>query len=286
VAWRGSGSREWLAFSVIAWCLAAAFMIAWGRALLSNQWAPIASRYVILGSISWALLLWLLLERLLIRFPRPRWWLAAVLGPLLILNVAANASHGSAGRLFAAAAENAIRAHRELGSFARATTPPYPDPERADALVRAVATRGIYQLPAVTSLPLAFPRNLPVNDAKEIGDAAYFIEDVSIGPQEVCVRGWAFRNDATSRPGDIAIVFRASDRLVAYEATPQLRPDVAESFARWDAIYSGFELRLRRERLPAGTLSLGIGFELAGTPEYMMTAYTVANPLDRTSSLP
>lgn len=285
-AWRGSARREWLAFAIIAWCLAASFMIAWGRALLSNEWAPIASRYVILGSISWALLLWVLLERILIRSRRPRRWVAAVLGPLLILNVAANATHASAGRLFAAAAENAVRAHWELGSFARAVTPPYPDPERADALVRAAASRGIYQLPARTPLPFAFPREMPVINAREIGDAAYFIEDVSVDAREVRVRGWAFRNDETSRPGDIAIVFRASDQLVAYEASPQLRPDVAESFARWDAIYSGFELRLRRERLPAGTMSLGIGFELAGTPEYMMTAHTVANSLDRTSSLP
>lgn len=279
-ALRGATSREWFAFSVIAWCLAAALMIAWGRALLSNTWAPVASRYVILSSICWALLLWLLLERILVRFPGVRWWPAPVLGSLLVFNLAANRAYENAGRIFATAAEHAIRTYHDQGSFAQAATPPYPDPERADALIREVDVRGIYHLPTRSSLQYSTPRPLPVQKAKEIADAAYFIEDVVIDALEIRVRGWAFRNGETARPGDIAIVFRSSDRLVAYEAIPQTRPDVAEAFERWDAIYSGFELRLRREQLPQGDLGVGIGFDLTHSPQFMMTAHTVANRPD------
>lgn len=282
---RGASAREWFGFAVIAWCLASMGMIAWGRALLSNEWAPVASRYVILSSIAWGLLVWLMLERILARQPRLTWWPAPIVGALAIFNLTANVAHENAGRLFAAGAENAVEAFRASGSFARAVSPPYPDPERADALIREVERRGIYRLPAAATLRFARPQSMPVADAREIGDASYFIEEVAVDAAEVRVRGWAFQSDETARPGDIAVVFRTPDQLVAYEAVPRPRPDVAEAFERWDAIHAGFELRLRRERLPKGELDVAIGFELTRSPKFMMTAHKVVNRLEQDVSM-
>ncbi|PAW68812.1 MAG: hypothetical protein B9S34_01190 [Opitutia bacterium Tous-C1TDCM] len=274
---RRSAPREWFAVAVIFWCLAAIGLIAWGRALLANAWAPVASRYVILSSIAWGLFIWLLLERLLARRPGRAWWRIPVFGGLALGNVLANSAHAHTGRIFAAGAEQAVRIFRERGSFAQAATPPYPDPARADALIREAESRGIYRLPELEALHFARPPALPVRAATEIGDATYFIEDVALDRAEVRVRGWAIRRDETARPGDIAVVFRTPDQMVAYEALPQVRPDVAESIARWDGIHAGFELRLRRERLPQGSLQVGIGFDLARAPEFMMTAHTLEN---------
>jgi len=275
-AMRGATSREGFAFAIIGWCVAAMAMIAWGRALLSNEWAPVASRYVILSSVAWGLLIWLLLERLLTRQPRVAWWPAPILGALASFNLAANLTEENSGRIFAAAAENTVWEWREHGTFAHALVAPYPDPERADALIRATGERGIYRLPQ-TALPFARPRPVPVGEPAEISNASYFIEDVVIDLVEIRVRGWAFRPNETTRRGEISVVFRADDQLLAYEATPQFRPDVAKAFSRWDAIYAGFELRLKRARLPQGELGVGIGFDLDVSPEFMMTAHTVQN---------
>jgi len=283
---RGVSVREWFALAVIAWCVASIGMIAWGRALLSNEWAPVTSRYVILSSIAWGLLVWLMLERILVRYPRLTWWPAPIVGALAIFNFTANAAHENAGRIFAASAENAVEAFRAGGSFAGAVSPPYPDPERADALVHDVERRGIYRLPPKATLRFARPQSMPVADAREIGDASYFIEEVAVDSAEVRVRGWAFQRDQTARPGDIAVVFRTPDQLVAYEAVSRSRPDVAEAFERWDATHAGFELRVRRERLPKGELDLAIGFELTRSPKFMMTAQKVVNRLDQDVSTP
>ena len=49
-------------------------MIAWGRALVSDVWAPITSRYVILSSLAWALFGWVLVERAHARWGRASFW--------------------------------------------------------------------------------------------------------------------------------------------------------------------------------------------------------------------
>ena len=52
-----------------AWrcALAALAMVAWGRALGTDPWAPITSRHIMLSSVAWALLGWIGLERILVR---------------------------------------------------------------------------------------------------------------------------------------------------------------------------------------------------------------------------
>ena len=270
---QGWRQTERLPAAVIGWCLAAMAMIAWGRTLLSDPWAPLTSRYVILSSLSWALLGWILLERALVRWGRPSLWLAPIVAGLAVFNVVANEANATAGRVFALRSERALHTYYRDGTFERTETPLYPDPAKADALVRTAVERGLYRLPPRESLYLGAPQPVKLTEAEEIGDAAYFIEEASAESPEVRVRGWAFRPGRTLRPGEISIVFRtANDELLAVEPTPLLRPDVAATFARSDANYAGFEVRLPTERLPAGTLQIGICFDGGGEPEYMLTS--------------
>lgn len=277
---RGVQPRERLALGMLAWCLGAMAMIAWGRALLSSPWAPVTSRYLILSSIAWALLVWILVERGLARSARPGWWLGPVLAALAAFNIAANAAHLAAGRVFAQNAENAVLAFHRDGTFAKAEPPLYPDPDRADALVREAERRNIFHLPKRESLALTGVVPVELHETREIDDAVYFIETVEAGPASLRVRGWGFRPDEMTRLGDVSMLLRSAERIIAFEPSPRLRPDVAEAYERADAIYSGFDLSIPRELLPEGEFGIGVSFDLHGSPEYMMTANTIVTTPD------
>jgi hypothetical protein len=267
---------ERFTLAVITWCLGALALIAWGRGLLASEWAPITSRYVVLSSITCALLVWLIVERLLGWRERVgRWALAPVLVGLVGFNVSANQAHEHTGRIFAQHGEKAVAAFHRHGTFANGETQLYPDPERADALIRAAQARGIYRLPRLHSLDLADTEPVVLNQPEEIDDGCYFIEEVKEDAAEVTIRGWAFRPDEITRAGDVAVVFRSADIAIAFEATPQVRPDVAAAFERPDAMHAGFELRVPRGQLPPGVFGIGVCFDLDDGPQYMMTANTV-----------
>jgi drug/metabolite transporter superfamily protein YnfA len=274
------GTDDRLPLAVVVWCLGALGLISFGRALLAGEWAPITSRYMILSSIPCALLIWMLVERALAtwRAHEGGWAFAAVLATLVGFNLTANQAHESAGRVFAQHGEIAVAAYHRHGTFANGQTQLYPNPDRADVLIRLAQERGIYRLPALESLQLAKPKAVILHDAEEIDDGYYFIEEMEENATELNVRGWAFRPDHIARPGDVSIVFRSEDITLAFEATPHVRPDVATAYKRPDAMHSGFELRLPRDQLPAGEFGIGICFDLDDSPEYMMTANTIVIP--------
>jgi hypothetical protein len=275
---RGATGRETFAAAALVWCVGAMAMIAWGRALLSEPGTPVTSRYIILSSLAWALLLWLVLERALARSRTAPRWPVPVFAGLVLFNLAANGAHSAAGRVYAQRVEQALAAFHRHGTLAAAVAPLYPDSDRADALLRAAVARHLVALPPPAALTLATPTPIAVTDAVELADASYFIEDAAVGTDEVRVRGWAYRADETTRLGDISVIFRTPEGLLAFDAIPQLRPDVAAVEARWDALHAGFELRIPRDRLPVGELGVGVGFELDDSPEYMMTASAVTVP--------
>jgi hypothetical protein len=276
VMWRGWRARERLACAVGLWCLGAMAMIAWGRALLASEWAPVTSRYLILSSMAWALLVWLLVERGIARRGREEAWLVVVFGLLIAFNIAASAAHRASGRIFARNGERAVTAFHQHGTFEKAEIPPYPDPGRADALIGEAMRRGLFRLPEPDALRRCELEPLVLSDPRETDALAYFIEEVADGPGEIRIRGWAFRPDDTLRLGDIALLFRSDERMLAFEPTVQLRTDVAEANERWDATYSGFRLVLPHDQLPPGEYGLGVYFP--GYNDYMMTAHTVTVP--------
>ena len=288
---RGFRPGERLAGGVLLWCLGSIALIAWGRAGLAADWVPVASRYLILSSLAWATALWLGLGRLLAAAETAppegaragwrraaRWAPAGLAAGLAAFNVAASEPHRAAGRVLARMSELPVRSYHRHGTFAHAMAPLYPDAARADALIAEAARRGIYRLPAAETLTLAEPRRLALEESEETGDAVYYIEEAAAEPGGTRVRGWAFRPDERRRRGEAAVVFRSEHGLVAYEVLPRLRPDVAKEFARGDASYAGFELRLPPGALPPGTFQVGLCFGHGDGAEYTMTGATVRVP--------
>ena len=272
---RAGEPRERFAGVAILWCIGAAGLIAWGRTLLSNEWAPITSRYIILSSVAWALLAWVIVERAIAAFPRWKWWLVPFFAGLVYFNLAANFVHFHAGRVYAMNADSAVESFYKHGSFVHAPTPLYPDPARADAMIREAQKREIFRLPEIDSAEAALPAAIPLEAAREIDNVHYFIDEFEEGPGQVRISGWAFRPEEGVRYGDVGVLFRSEGALLAFEAFPRLRPAVAEVFERSDAAYAGFELTVPTDKLPAGTYGMGICFSLHGSPEYIMTANTL-----------
>lgn len=268
--------RENFALAAIVWCVAAMALIAWGRTLLASEFGLVTSRYVILSSIAWALLIWLVAERALVRRPARPWWLVVVLVMLADFNVRANDAHRAAGRVHAQNMEQAALYFHRHGTFTAAPVPPYPDPARADALLRAAEERNLFELPPPESLVLAEVAPVLLEDPREIDDAVYCVDDFAVTATSIHVRGWAFRPNEPTRLGQHRVVFRTGDTVIAFQPFAQLRPDVAEAYERPDAIYAGFDLRVPREKLPLrGRLTVGICFEDRDGAEFMMTANTL-----------
>lgn len=275
----GWSARERLALGVIAWCLGAMAMVAWGRAMVAPAWMPVSSRYLILSSLAWASLIGVVVERGLARRPQwAGWWLPPALAALFCFNVAANFSHRAEGRELARASELAVRSYHRHGTFAESADSLYPDPARADELMAEAQRRNLYRLPALEELTLPETPPVTLDEPTEIDSAVYFIEEVELRGGEMCVRGWAFPRDRTMRFGELAVVFRSEEGLFAFEAAPRLRPDVAEAHERWDAANGGFELHLPESSLPPGNFEIGVCFSADRDAEYMMTANTVTIP--------
>lgn len=268
--------RENFALAAIVWCVAAMALIAWGRALLASEFGLVTSRYVILSSIAWALLIWLVAERALVRRPARPWWLVVLLLMLADFNIRASDANLAAGRVHAQNMEQAALCFQRDGTFTAAAVPPYPDPARADALLHEAEDRDLVDLPPPETLVLADVAPVVLEGPREIDDAVYCVDDFEVTATTIHVRGWAFRPDEPTRLGQHRVVFRAGDAVIAFQPFAQLRPDVAEAYERPDAIYAGFDLRVPREKLPPrGRLTVGIGFEDRDGPEFMMTANTL-----------
>lgn len=277
IAWRHREPREHYPLAAIAWCVGAMALIAWGRALLSNEWGLVTSRYVVLSSISWALLIWVVAERALARQATRPWWMAILIMALAGFNIRASDAHLAAGRVHAQNMERAALCFQRDGTLAGAPVPPYPDPDRADALLREAGSRFLFELPAPETLALAQVTPIELDEPREIGDAVYCVDEFEVTPSMLRIRGWAFRPDEATRLGEHAVVFRAGDEVVAFQPFSQLRPDVAEAYERPDAIYAGFDLQIPRAKLPlAAKYSVGICFDGDDGPEFIMTANTVA----------
>ncbi len=263
--------REFLAGAVVCWCLGSLAMIAWGRALLSDPETLITSRYMILSSLAWAMGGWVVLERRLVRGKFEALGTVLLLAALVAFDFSTNQSHAGEGRCYTAPVEWGARIFLRDGTFGDKEIL-YPDPLRADAILRAAAARHIYHLPDPATLPTADAEQVRLREPTEIANGLYFIEKVENTPAEVWVKGWAFRPAHRMKLGEIAVVFRSAGKLVAFKATPTRRPDVAKVYHRWDVNHAGFEVRVPGGRLPPGPLQVGVCFDWDGKPEYMMTS--------------
>lgn len=269
VGWRGAPRRDRLALMLAGFALAAAGLIAIGRA--EHSAGEVYSRYYVLSALAWALALFMLLNRH--THPRrPLPVLAAILPPLLAFNLVAN-------RLFADEFDSWLNCrdiaavnYKQYGADGHGPFKLHPAPARSTALLRQAEARGVYQLGPIC-LPVRFPAK-----AAESSRITYFLEEISTAGEAAAVRGWAAISGQTLSRGSIHLVLRSGTATHVFTTVTIPRTDVAKAMRQAGWTNAGFHFARRLAKMPAGEFQIGLLVYDDATPYYIMTDHRITLP--------
>lgn len=271
IAWLARG-RVWreqpFMAALIAFCIGSLALVALGRTGVSEGF-PVPSRYYILSALPWALTLWVAIEHGLAQQTcRPR-CLVALAAALVAFNITSNVRFFDRGQEFAVGRERASQWFRYYHTIAGERFKLFPRAERADSIIKAAEERGIYRLPNLAP-------QVAVTNAREIGNATCFFDELTMDADNIYVRGWAFVPDRVPVPGELHVVLRGEKSFQVYKPLFVSRPDVAANHRNPRLAATGFRLTLPRRELPEENLTVGVLFERKGQPEFFMTEQQLA----------
>ncbi|MDP3068934.1 MAG: hypothetical protein Q8N18_01540 [Opitutaceae bacterium] len=261
LAARGALAREPIAMFVALYVLGALALVAFGRAEIAG--AEINSRYMVLGALAWALLLFMLLERLTPP-DRPYLALAGALPALAALALTANVKFSPQVEGFVEVRDRAATRFTQYGEDGRGIAPLHPRPGHAEVLLRIAAERGLYTLP-VLSRRAEFPE--PATNLS----LERHIDELIVNDHAVTVGGWAMRLGHVSRRGQVHLVLRSPQSTLFFSTITLQRPDVATAHQQPDWRLAGFRAVITRERLPAEDFEVGVLIKDGDRVEYAMT---------------
>ena len=257
----GAVRRERVAYPLAWFGIAALALIAVGRA--EQVGGLVMSRYVILGTLSWSLTTFMLLER----FSDPRRPLAALawcLPVLVVFNVAANCTYASSADSWLDCRDIAAARFKQHGIDGRGNFSLSPLPARATQLLAAAERSGVYRLG-----PLCLPRSFPA--AKSSDRIRAEIDELTVNDRAAFVRGWAVIPGVGSARGQIHLVLRSPTATHVFSTVSTQRPDVVDSLHAPQHNRSGYLFALRRDRLPTGDFQIGFLIKHGAVAEYIMT---------------
>jgi hypothetical protein len=259
---RGSLRREPIAWAVSAFLLAAAALIAIGRAEYSG--GVVHSRYYILSAVAWALALFMLMERH--THPRrPLQALATVLPCLALFNLFANREFADETEAWITCRDMAAVSFQQYGADGRGPFPLHPHPERSTALLRQAAALGLYRLGPVC-LPVAFPAQ-----ATETRQITYYVEEVTVRGSVAAVRGWAAIPGRESLRGTLHLVLKSAGSTHLFSTVTVPRNDVPTTMKQPGWLNAGFHFALPLAGMPSGDFQLGLLIMEGDRAEYIMT---------------
>jgi hypothetical protein len=264
VAARDGFTRAPVALWSAIFAVGALALVALGRTGIASP-TEINSRYLVLGALAWALLLFLLLE-LAAPPQRPFRHLLWVAPALVVFNVAANARFAPVAASFIEVRDRAATTFMQHRIDGSGVTRLHPLDGHADALLRLARERGVYELPPV-SHPASFP------DARPSTRIFTHLDEFLAAPHAVTIGGWAMIPDHASKPGQIHVVLHSPGAQLVFTTVPLQRPDVAQAYhePRWR--WSGFRAVLDPTLLPAGDFDVGVLLADGGDAEYVMTGH-------------
>ena len=258
--------REPIAFSITIFCLLGAGLIAIGRA--EHAGGIVHSRYYILGTLVWALALFMLVERH--THPRrPFQALAMLLPTLIAFNLLANREFSDEADSWMTCRDIAAVSYRLHGVDGRGPFNLHPNPARSTALLRAAETAGVYRLGSICG-NVPFPAT-----AHESGRIQYYVETIVANDASVSVQGWAGIPGQTSRRGSVQLVLRSADGTRAFTTVGVPRADVPPATKQPGWLYSGFQFARRTSLMPAGVFRIGLLITNGRESEYIMTGHHV-----------
>lgn len=261
VAARGAFEREPVAMFSALFALGALAMVAFGRAELAG--ATINSRYLVLGALAWAMLLFMLVE---FATPpeRPFRVLPWLVPALAAFNVSANLAYAPLAEGYIEVRERAATAFMLHGRDGRGLMRLHPLEGHADVLLRQAAERGVYHLP-----PVSLEAHLPHAIASD--RMRVHFDQLLVNEHAFLAGGWAMIPGVESRRGEIYVVLQSATATRMYSTVTLQRPDVAKAYAepRWRL--AGFRAVIELSRLPAEDYTLGVVIARGNRAELRMT---------------
>ena len=261
---RGAARREPVALPLVLFCLAAAGLIAVGRAEESG--GEVFSRYYVLSSVAWALTLFMLLARQ--THPRrPLRLLGAALPGLIAFNVYADVAFADETDSWLEARDRAVTRFKQYGIDGQGAFTLHPNPEHATELLRKAEALGVYRLGQINRRR-PFPADAAISPR-----LVYFVDELTVNPRSAFIRGWVAIPGHRSERGEIHVILRSAQETHLFTTVGITRPDVAAATRQPDWDHAGFRFARRRDRLPTGEFQLGFLITHHGKSEYIMTAH-------------
>ena len=258
---RGAAAREPVALFSGLFAIGALALIAFGRAELSG--ADVNSRYLVLGALAWALLLFMLLE--FASPPERPFRLLALASPALaVFTIAADQKFAPYVDAFVEVRDRAATSFMQYGEDGRGVTRLHPQQRHADILLRMAEERGVYRLPSVSH------RTSHANPQRSSRIIVHF-DELVVNDRAVTAGGWAMIPGHRAQSGEIFLVLRSAGSTLYFSTVTLLRPDVAKAYNEPKWRKSGFRAVIERERLPAEDFDVGVLINGPDGPEFAMT---------------
>jgi hypothetical protein len=258
----GNWTRQRTLLSVRWFLIGAALLIASGRAEFSH--GEVYSRYLIVGSIAWSLLLFDGMNRWRRRGHR----LVAMAGAVVLLavyNHAQNVRYAGDAATFVEHRDRAALRYRQFGEDGKAPLTLHPDPRHATRLLAAAEQHRVYRMP-----PLCEQRQFA--GAKVSDRLNYYVDECTLNSRAAYIAGWVTLKDEPLERGDIHVILRSAETSAVFTAVPVRRADVVKAYGNEDWEWSGFRFAILRDRLPPGDYQ--IGFLVAGEdPVFVMSQH-------------
>lgn len=257
---RGGLRREPLAMSVALFAVVALGLIAYGRSELAGT--EINSRYLVLGALAWALVIFMLLE-LGSSAAHPYRLLLGVTPALVAFNVAANVRFAPLAEGYVEVRDRAATSFMQFGQDGRGITRLHPRDKHADIILEMARAQGVYALPEVSHETRLAP-------AKPSDRMVAYADEVILNDRALTVGGWAMLKGEDSRRGHVYVVLKSAATQKIYSTVTLLRPDVAKAYQVPGWRQSGFRAVISRDRLPAEDVEVGVIVVGSNGPEILM----------------
>lgn len=257
----GATAQKPIAFFSALFAIVALAMVAYGRTELAGT--AINSRYLVLGALAWALVIFMVLELSAepLRPFRKLLWLTPA---LIAFNVSANMKFAPLAESYVEVRDRAATSFMQYGEDGRGILRLHPQERHADILLKEAAARGVYRLPPV-SHPAVF------QDAKPNSAIITHLDELVVNDLAVTVGGWAMIPGEPSKRNQIYVVFKSPHSTLIFSTVTLLRPDVAKAYKKPEWRRSGFRAVVERSRLPAEDFEVGVLIEDPNGAEFIMT---------------
>jgi hypothetical protein len=261
LAARGAMTREPVALFVALFAVGALGMVAVGRSEIAG--AEINSRYMVLGALAWALMLYIVLQSRAAP-EKPFRQLAWLLPALAAFNVGANVKFAPLAEGYIEVRDRAATSFMQYGEDGRGITRLHPQERHADILLKMAEDRGVYRLPPVSHLG-EFP------DAHSNAEIITHLDELIVNERAITAGGWAMLPGRRSKRGEIHVVLRSPQSTLIFSTVTLLRPDVAKAYDESKWRRAGFRAVIERARLPAEDFSVGVLIADGSRAGFIMT---------------